>query len=77
MTNVRRTKIAPDEALSVIAEIGHVVNSTLEIDDALGEFARLAKKLISYDRITVATFNADRTGVVVRYAEGDGKLYPS
>ncbi|HYA94262.1 MAG TPA: hypothetical protein VEK32_22470, partial [Thermodesulfobacteriota bacterium] len=55
---------------AVIAEIGRIINSTLNIEEVYEHFAQEVRNLISFDRISINTINPDRTRGIVAYAVG-------
>ncbi len=58
------------EETAVIAEIGRVIGSTLDIDEVYERFAAEAKKLISFDRIAVNLHSLHEENVRVAYTSG-------
>ena len=61
-------RVAQENA--VIAEIGRIINSTLNIEEVYEHFAQEVRNLISFDRISINTINPDRTRGIVAYAVG-------
>jgi len=55
---------------AVMAEIGRVISSTLNIDEIYERFAQEAKKLIEFDRICVTIINQKENTVSVPYIWG-------
>ena len=55
---------------AVMAEIGRIVNSTLNIDEVYGHLAEEVRKVIPFDRISVNTINTDRNSITIAYAFG-------
>jgi PAS domain S-box-containing protein len=55
---------------AIVAEIGRIVNSTLNIEEVYPRFAEEVRKLIPFDRITVNTINPDRTSITIAYVFG-------
>ena len=55
---------------SIVAEIGRIVNSTLNIEEVYPRFAEEVRKLIPFDRITINTINPDRTSITIAYVFG-------
>ncbi len=55
---------------AIIAEIGRIVSSTLDIEGIYGHFAEEAKKLIPFDRIAINTVNDESGTVTVAYVTG-------
>jgi PAS domain S-box-containing protein len=62
------TRLAQENA--VMAEIGRIVNSTLNIDEVYGHLAEEVRKVIPFDRVSVNTINPDHTSITVAYAFG-------
>jgi PAS domain-containing protein len=62
------SRLAQENA--IVAEIGRIVNSTLNIQEVYARFAEEVHKLISFDRITVNTINPDRTSITIAYTFG-------
>ncbi|MBU4372598.1 MAG: diguanylate cyclase [Proteobacteria bacterium] len=58
------------QEMTIIAEIGKVVGSTLDIDEVYERFAVEARKRIFFDRITINLNNHDQNTVTVAYAFG-------
>jgi len=58
------------EETAVIAEIGRVIGSTLDIDEVYERFAAEAKKLIPFDRIAVNLHSLHEENVRVAYTSG-------
>lgn len=58
------------EETAVIAEIGRLIGSTLDIDEVYERFAAETRKLIPFDRISVNLFNMRENTVTVIYASG-------
>ena len=58
------------EEMAVIAEIGRLIGSTLDIDEVYERVAAEARKLISFDRLTVNLNNHYQNTITVAYAFG-------
>jgi PAS domain S-box-containing protein len=56
--------------MAVIAEIGRVICSTIEIDEVYEKFAAEARKLIPFDRITMSLCNVPEGMITVAYVSG-------
>jgi PAS domain S-box-containing protein len=54
----------------IMAEIGRIISSTLEVDKVYGHFAEEVRKVIPFDRASVNTINPDRTSITITYAFG-------
>jgi PAS domain S-box-containing protein len=54
----------------VMAEIGQIISSTLNIDDVYERFAEKVRTLIPFDRIAIRTINAKDNTVTNAYASG-------
>ena len=68
-------KLAQENA--IMAEIGRIISSTLNIDEVYERFNEEVNKLISFDRISVATINPKSPTVTIAYAWGnkiDGRI---
>ncbi len=68
---------------SLLAEIGRIISSTLNIEEVYEVFSEKVKNLIPYDRIVINLLNKDGTTLVNRYVEGDsapgrnyGEVFP-
>jgi len=55
---------------AVMAEIGRVISSTLNIEEVYERFAEEVRKLISFDRIIINTLNPKDNTTTVAYATG-------
>jgi len=58
------------EEIAVIAEIGRLIGSTLDISEVYERFAAEASKLIPFERLTVNLNNRDQDSVTVAYVFG-------
>ncbi len=56
--------------MAVIAEIGRVICSTIEIDEVYERFAAEARKLIPFDRITLSLCDTRKNLITVAYVSG-------
>ncbi len=61
-------KLAEENA--IMAEIGRIISSTLNIDDVYERFAEKVRDLIPFDRITIRTINPKNNTVTVAYISG-------
>jgi PAS domain S-box-containing protein len=55
---------------AIVAEIGRIINSTINIEKVYARFAEEVRKLIPFDRITVNNINPDRTSLTIAYVFG-------
>jgi len=55
---------------AIMAEIGRIVSSTLNIEEIYEHFAEEVKKLIPFDRIAINTINYDDETVTIAYVTG-------
>jgi len=55
---------------AVMAEIGRVISSTLNIEEVYERFAEEVQKLIPFDRVSVNTMNPDRASITIAYVSG-------
>jgi diguanylate cyclase (GGDEF)-like protein/PAS domain S-box-containing protein len=55
---------------AVIADIGRLIGSTLDIDEVYEGFAAEARKLIPFDRIAVNLFNIHENTLTIAYVSG-------
>jgi PAS domain S-box-containing protein len=55
---------------AIVAEIGRIINSTINIEMVYARFAEEVRKLIPFDRITVNKINPDRTSLTIAYVFG-------
>jgi diguanylate cyclase (GGDEF)-like protein/PAS domain S-box-containing protein len=60
-----------EEETAIIAEIGRVIGSTLEIDEVYERFAAEAQKLIPFDRLAVNLHSLHEENVKVAYNFGE------
>ena len=58
------------EETAVIADIGQLIGSTLDIDEVYERFAVEARKLIPFDRIAVNLFNIHENTLTIAYVSG-------
>ncbi|MBM4349755.1 MAG: PAS domain S-box protein [Deltaproteobacteria bacterium] len=56
---------------ATIARIGQIISSTLDIDEVYSLFAEEVRKLIPFDRISVAIINSEAQTVTMAYAWGN------
>jgi PAS domain S-box-containing protein len=68
---------------AIMAEIGRIISSSLDINEVYERFAEEVKKLIPFDRIVINTINIERGTVINVYMAGEGianrkvgKIYP-
>ena len=54
----------------IIAKIGRIIGSTLNIDEVYERFAKEAKRLIPFDRVAVNLLNPDKKTITVTYISG-------
>ena len=59
------------EESSMLAEIGRIISSTLNIEEVYEVFSEKVKSLIPYDRIVINLVDKDGATLVNRYVEGD------
>ncbi|MCX8119146.1 MAG: ATP-binding protein [Desulfobacterota bacterium] len=62
---------------AIMAEIGQIISSTLNINEVYARFAEVVGNILSFDRISISTINPDGTSVTIAYAFGteiDGRL---
>jgi len=55
---------------AIIARIGQIIGSTLDIDEVYSLFAEEVRKLIPFDRISVSTINSEAQTVTMAYTWG-------
>ena len=60
-----------EQELTIIAEIGRKISSTLNIDEVFERLAAESKKLIQYVRLQVALLNPQEEKFTVLYSSGD------
>jgi len=58
------------EENGLLAEIGRIISSTLNIDEVYERFAAETKKLVAFDRIAINIIDADAGTFIFRYASG-------
>lgn len=56
---------------ATIAKIGQIISSTLDIDEVYNLFAEEVRRLIPFDRISVATINSEARTVTMAYTWGN------
>jgi PAS domain S-box-containing protein len=68
---------------AIMAEIGRIISSTLNLEEVYERFAEEVKKLISFDRIVINTINVEKNTVTNLYMAGKvigdrkpGEVYP-
>ncbi len=61
-------KLAHENA--VMAEIGQIISSTLNINDIYDRFAEGVRKILSFDRISITTINPDRASFTIAHSFG-------
>jgi PAS domain S-box-containing protein len=66
----RKTAEQLTEEMSVIAEIGRLIGSTLDIDEVYERVAAEARKLIPFDRVIVNLINPDGKSFTSAYVSG-------
>jgi PAS domain S-box-containing protein len=69
-----RDRLAQENA--IMAEIGRVINSTLNIEEVYERFAEEVKKLISFDRIAINLHDTQNNAIHVAHAVGPEILGP-
>jgi PAS domain S-box-containing protein len=66
--STERRRIADEQ--TVVAEIGRVVSSTLDLDEVFTQLVEQARKLFRFDRIVISLFSEDRSEYVDRFVSG-------
>ena len=56
---------------AVLAEIGRIVGSSLDIDSVYARFADQVRELIDFDRISISYVDPRRSSVIYAWAEGE------
>ncbi|MDI6764241.1 MAG: PAS domain S-box protein [Thermodesulfobacteriota bacterium] len=56
---------------TIIAKIGHIISSTLDIDEVYSLFAEEVRRLIPFDRVSVSTINSEAQTVTMAYTWGN------
>ncbi len=64
------TKLSQENA--IIAEIGRIISSTLDIDEVYERFSEQVRKLIPFDRIEIITINLQDHTITISYITGLG-----
>lgn len=59
---------------AVMAEIGRIINSTLNIDEVYERFAEEVRKLIPFDRIVINTIDIEKDALTNVYIAGKGVM---
>jgi PAS domain S-box-containing protein len=65
-SNVKRV----EEEMAIMAEIGRVISSTLQIEEIYDNFALEAKKLITFDKVNINLVNPGRETFTFTYTSG-------
>jgi len=60
----------PAQENAIMAEIGRIISSTLNIEEVYESFAKEAQKLIPFDRISINLINLEDGTVIVAYVSG-------
>ncbi len=60
--------------MAIIAGMGRIIGSTLNIDEVYEQFAEEARKLIPFDRININTINSEEGTATKAYTAGPGML---
>jgi PAS domain S-box-containing protein len=55
---------------ALMAEIGRIISSTLEIDEVYARFAEAVRHLIDFDRIAITIIDAEHDAATIAYAIG-------
>ena len=58
------------EENAVMAEIGRIIGSALDISDIYDQFADQVRKLVQFDRLTIMTADHETDSMTVRYLSG-------
>ena len=66
ITHLKRS----EQEMAVIAQIGRLIGSTMDIGDVYERFADEAQKLIPFDRISVNLFDPDGKSITLAYLSG-------
>jgi PAS domain S-box-containing protein len=69
--SAKRLKLAEEQA--IIAEIGRIVSSSLDLDVVLSEFVDQARLLVPFDRIAISIVNEELTEVTDVLVRGIGE----
>ena len=62
------TRLAQENA--IMAKIGRIISSTLNIDEVYEPFADEVRQVIPFDRVSVNVINPDRASITITYAFG-------
>ncbi len=62
------TRLSQENA--IMAEIGRIISSTLNIEEVYDRFGEEVRKVIPFDRISVNSINPDHTSITVAYSFG-------
>jgi PAS domain S-box-containing protein len=57
---------------AIMAEIGRIISSTLDIDEVYARFVAAVRQLIDFDRISICTIDAEHETGTVAYVMGKG-----
>ena len=68
--NLFETSQRAESENAVMAEIGRVINSSLDIEMVYQPFANQVQELIQFDRLSVITFDEVQENATIRYATG-------
>ena len=67
---ISKAKSRPVEELAMLGEIGHIINSSLEIDEVYDRFPEQVRKLIHFDRIDLQTVDLEKGTLTHAYVTG-------
>jgi PAS domain S-box-containing protein len=56
---------------AIMAEIGRIISSTLNIEEVVALFSEKVRNLLPYDRLAINLINEDGTNLINRYVVGD------
>lgn len=67
-SEARSLKLA--DQMAAVAEIGRVINSSLEIDEVYARFADELKKILTFDWVTLSTIDLESGTATLRFQDG-------
>jgi diguanylate cyclase (GGDEF)-like protein/PAS domain S-box-containing protein len=70
MRRSRETRERPAEEMAVIAEIGRLISSTLDIDEVYERFTAEVRKLIDFDRLAINLCHFQENTIRIAYVSG-------
>ena len=70
-TDLSESLQASQEEMALVDGVARIVTATLKIEDVYERFAMEVKKLVDFDRVTIAMIDQDLQTIAVKYTFGD------